>query len=212
MTRLERIGAAALAGTAATLALLASAIVAALPPIFVPYVPLDLRWVALPVAFPLLQLVSEHVRWPAPATGTLAAGTTSIVLANLHASQVLTYLGVAWAQPGMHVDLLALAASLAVVGLGLWIAFDAAHERFREQMVTRGLAPADVEPISRWARSRARETIAVAGVAVAALALLVRLSGRVVGGTSVPLPGLAAIGLVLALGALMLGLPGLRRA
>lgn len=212
MTRLARVGAAALAGTAATLALIASPLFASLGPILVPYVPIDVRWVVLPAAFALLQLVSEHVRWPAPATGTLAAGATSAVLANLHASQVLTFLGVGWAQPGMQVDLLALAASLAALGLGLWIAFDAARERFNRQIVDRGLAPADVEPTSRWARSRARETIAVAGVAVAVLALVVRLSGGLVGATSMPLPGLAAIGLVLALGALMLGLPGLPRA
>lgn len=212
MSRLGRVGVAASAGLLATFALATSPLVAGLPPIRAPYVPIDLRWLVLPVAFPLAQLVGEHVRWPGPATGTLVVGSTAAVAANVHTSQVLAYLGVGWARPAMEVDLVAVALSLGVIALGLWVAFDAAHERFRRQLATRGLVPADLGPVTRWARGRARDAIAVAGLAVAGLALAVRLSRRFVGGASVPLPSVAAIGLALALGALLLGLPRLRRA
>lgn len=207
MTRLARIGAAALAGAIGTLAVLTSPLIAGLPPIVVPYVPADLRWIVLPVAFAGLQAFVEHVRWPAPAIGTLSAGASLAVLANLHASQVLAYLGVGWAQGGMEIDLVGLAGSLGVVAVGLWIAFDAAHERFRQQLETRGLDPEQVAETTRWARGRAREAIALSSIAVAGLALVIRLSGQALGGRVVPLPGLAAIGVALALGALLLGLP-----
>lgn len=210
MTRLARVGAAALAGSLGTLALLASPLLAGLPPIVVPYVPIDLRWVMLPVAFAGLQGFVEHVRWPGAAIGTLSAGASLAVLANLHASQVLSFLGVGWAQGGMEIDLVAMAGSLATVALGLWIAFDASHERFRQQLVDRGLDAEDLAETTRWARGRAREAVALSSIAVAGLALAIRLSGQAVGGRVVPLPGLAAIGLALAFGALLLGLPRLR--
>lgn len=210
MTRLARVGAAALAGALGTLALLTSPLLAGLPPIVLPYVPIDLRWVLLPVAFAVLQAFVEHVRWPGPAIGTLSAGASLAVLANLHASQVLSFLGVGWAQGGMEIDLVAMAGSLAVVALGLWIAFDAAHERFRRQLVDRGLDAEELAETTGWARERAREAIALSSVAVAGLALAIRLSGQALGGRMAPLPGLAAIGVALALGALLLGLPRVR--
>lgn len=210
MTRLQRVAVAALAGLAATLAVIVSPLLAGLGPIVPPYVPIDLRWIALPLAFALVQFVSEFVAWPGPATSILGVSLMAVLGANLPASQVLSYLGVPWATPAPGLDLLVLAASLGAVSLGLWIAFDAAHERFREQMEERGLEASQLDPVTQRARAQARQAVAIGALAVAGLGLLVRLSGGALGGASVPLPELGAIGLVLALGALMVGLPRLR--
>lgn len=212
MTRLQRAAAAALVGLSATLAVLASPLLAGLGPVVPPYVPIDLRWIALPVAFALVQLAAEHVAWPTPAMAIPGAALGTASAANLPASQVLSYLGVPWARAGPAFDLLVLAASLGAVFLALWIAFDAAHDRFRENMVDRGLEPAQLEPVTGWARGQAREAVALGALAVAGLGLLVRLTGGLLGGASLPLPELAAIVLVLGLGGLLVGLPRLRSA
>lgn len=212
MSTLHRVAAAALAGLIATLGLLVSPLGGALPPIVPPYVPVDLRWLVLPIAFAGLQGAAEHLAWPAPATTVLGAGLMAALAANVHASQVLSFLGVGWARPGPRIDLLALAAGIAVVCLGLWIAFDVAHERFRDQLVERGLDPGGLDGVSRRARAQARQALALAGLATAGLALAIRLLGRGLGGAAIPLPELGAILLVLAAGALLVGLPRIRPA
>jgi hypothetical protein len=212
VSRWTRVGAGAGAGLLASLALVTSPLLAGLPAIRAPYVPVDLRWVVLPVAFALSQLAGEAAGWPGAATGTLVAASTAAVAANVHASQVLAYLGVGWARPGMEIDLVAFTLSLAALAVGLWVAFDAARERFGRQLLARGVPEDELAPVTAWARGRAREAVAVAGLAVAGLALAVRLSSQALGGASVPLPSLAAIGLALALGSLFLGLPRRREA
>ncbi|PSG97912.1 hypothetical protein BRD56_02980 [Thermoplasmatales archaeon SW_10_69_26] len=212
MTRLHRIAVAALVGVLATAGLLFSPLVAGMPPVRPAYVPIDIRWIALPAVFAVLQLVAEGLAWPAPATVLLAASLGAAIGANLHTSQVLAFLGVPWARPGPAIDLLSLAGSLAALGLSLGVAFDVAHERFREDLLERGITEEALAPVTETARGQARAAIAVGVLAVAGLALAIRLVGRVLGGTSLPLPELAAIGLVLGAGALLLGLPQASRA
>ena len=212
MTSTRRVGGAAAAGALATVAVATSPIVVGMPPIVVPYVPIDLRVLVLPVLFAGLQGGTELARWPAPAAGTLVPGLGVAGLANLHTSQVLAFLGVGWARPGAAIDLTAMAACLGLVALGLGVAFDAARERFRTEMIDRGLAGEAVDPVVEWAGQRSRDAIAVSLVAVAALALVVRVAGGALGSAAVPLPGLAAIVLALGTGALLLGLPRLRSA
>jgi hypothetical protein len=207
VTRLHRVAAAALAGLLATVGLLFSPVLGGLPPIVPPYVPVDLRWLVLPVAFVALQLVAEHLVWPAPATSVLGAALLAALGANVHTSQVLAYLGVPWARSGASVDLLGLATSLGALAVGLGTAFDAAHERFRGQLVDRGVEERRLAPVTVLAQAQARRAIAAAVLAVAGLGLLVRLVGQVLGGTAVPLPELAAIALALVAGALLVGLP-----
>lgn len=209
MTRANRVGAAALSGLLATIGLLFSPLAASVPPIVFPYVPIDLRWMALPVALAGAQLVGEQVRWPGPATATLTLGVPLAAAVNLSTSQVLFYLGVGWARPGMEIDLVAFASSLGVVAIGLWIALDAARERFADEMLARGLDRVSLTGTLAAAGRTGREAIAIGGLAAAGLALTVRLAAGL-GGTSVPVPEIAAIGLALAAGALLLGLPRLR--
>lgn len=204
---LRRVGLAALAGLLATIALLLSPLLGNLPPLVPPYVPIDLRFVVLPALFALLQGASEHVTWPGQATTLLGATVLVSVSANVHASEVLAYLGVPWAQGGTAVDLGALAASLAAVLVGLGVAFDAAHERLCRQLRERGLPEERLAPATRLATRQARDAIAVAGLAAAGLAVLVRLLDTALGGRAAPFPQLAAILLVVAAGALLLGLP-----
>lgn len=211
MTRLQRTAAAALAGLTSTLAVLSSPLVA-VPPVVPPYVPIDVRWLALPIGFALVQFAAEGLAWPGPATTVLGLTVLAGVGANLHASQVLAFLGVPWASGGTAIPLVALAGSLAGICLGLWIAFDRAHERFREQAIERGVPVERLEAVTPTARATAREAIAVAALAVAGLGLTVRLAGRAVADTALPLPEVGAILVVLAAGALLLGVPRLRAA
>lgn len=204
---LKRLGLASLAGLLVSVALLVSPLLGQLPPLFVPYVPIDLRFVILPATFALLQLGSEHLAWPTPATSILGTSVLAAIAANLHASEVLAYLGVAWARGGAQVDLATFAPSLAAVLVALWIAFDAAHDRFCASLVDRGVDEALLDPVTRVARGRAREAVAVAGLAAAGLGLVLGLAGTVLAGRSLPFPELVAIGMVLAAGALLLGLP-----
>ncbi len=212
MSRLRRIAATTLVGLLATLAWLFTPLLGSIAPIVPPYVPIDLRFVFLPLIFGLWQTVSELLAWPAPATASLGSATLAAIVANLHASQVLAYLGVPWARGGMEIDLVTMAFSLAAILLALWITFDAARERFEEDLLERGLAPAQLAGIDEQARGLGREAIALAGLAAAGLALLARVLATVLGDQALPLAELAAILLVLGAGALLLGIPGRKEA
>lgn len=204
----RHVGLAALAGVFATLAALRSPILGTMPPIVVPYVPLDLRFVVLPATFALAQAIAPQMGWPGRATVTLGLAVFSAIAAHIHASAALAFAGVGWAEPGTRIGLVGLGASLASVLAALAITLETGRDRLASQLADRGLPVEEIDQARGHGSALVSEALATAAVAVAVLALGLRIADQFVGGGSLPLPEIFALAVVLGLGAVLLGVRG----
>lgn len=206
----RHLGFAALAGVLATIGFLASPMGQAIPPLVPPRVPIDLRFVTLPVTFALTLVVGSNTRWPGPPAGVLALAIGNAVASNLHSSASLAYTGVAWANEG-RIDLVALLASVGAVLLALLIALELGQERFARAVTKAGV------PEEETRNARARGTVLIQGslttaaIAVAGLALAARIVLEWSGDKRLPLPEVFALAVVLGVAAVMLGVRGIGR-
>lgn len=204
----RHVGLAALAGALATLAAFRSPILGTLPPIVPPYFPIDLRWVGLPLFYAIVQAITPRLGWPGRATITLGLAVFSALVAHVHASAALAFAGVGWAQPGIRVDLLGFAATIGSLVTALAITLETGRDRFLARLVDRGMLDAQTDAARDRADGILSSTLTSATIAIAVLALALRIMDQFLGGNSLPLPDVIALGVVLALGAILLGVRG----
>ncbi len=193
-------------GALATLAAAQSPLLAAIPPLPTPWVPLDLRWFALPLAFALTQTARPLLPWPLDATAVTGLAVLAAVLTHAHQSALLAFIGTPWARPGTHVQLLPMLASLASILAGVFITLETAGARLAAILERRGLNPRDQQRGLMESRHVTAHTLTLAALGSATLLILLRLGGRGLAGTRLPYGEIAAIALVLLLGAAYLGL------
>lgn len=204
----EHVAYAAGSGALATLALLVSPLGSQLPPLFLPWAWvgwIDLRLVALPFTFTWTFLLASRARWPGPATALVGVALASALPAHLHASAVLDYIGADLAQPGSRVNLLSFAASVGSILLALHVALDLARTRFLDTVRSAGVAEEQLDKADGRARSLATQAMTTAALAVVVLAFVLRVGDALTGRQRIPLAEVVALGLVLAIGAVLLG-------
>lgn len=199
---------AALAGALATVAATQSPILAALPPLVPPYVALDLRFMILPGAFALSEAVLGRQDGAAGGVATLVPATGAAVANHVHASATLAFAGTPWATSGVGANPLALAATGASVLVALAVTFETGRERFALEARARGVADEQIDRAREVAGRLTRSSLATAAAGLAVLGLGLRLADRLVAGTAIPLHEVAALALVLGLGAVYAGLTG----
>jgi hypothetical protein len=203
-------GLAALAGVLSTIGLLASPIGAAVPPLVPPKVPIDLRFVSLPLTYVLTLVVGANTRWPGPPAGVLTLALGSALTANLHSSASLAYTGVDWADEG-RIDLVALFATVAAVLLALLIALELARERFVRAAVRAGVPEEEANAARSRGTALIQGSLATSALAVAVLAFVARIVIEFSGERRLPLPEVFALAVVLAVAAVMMGVRGIGR-
>lgn len=204
--RARRVGMAAASGAAATLAAFFNPFLAGMPPIILPYVPLDVRFLALPVLFASLQAMAPYMGWPARGVATLGPATLVAIGNHFHTSTLFFVGGAPWALPGASVHLPGLAGTTLSLLLALAVTFEVGRERFAERALERGLPETQVD-LARTAADRlARRSIVTVAGALVVLGLGLRLLGRLVQGTALPLYEVGALALSLAVGAVYIGL------
>lgn len=204
--RLERIGLAALAGALATGAATQSPLLSNIAPIAPLGVPLDLRVLLLPLLFAGAQTLAPRLGWPAQGLTTLGLAILVAILNHAHASATLTFGNVPWAIPGTRVPLVAFALTLTSVLIGLFITLHAGHERFQQRSKRRGLDPESLQPAKRVAQHLTRVSLTIAALAATGLALTMRIVDQLAAGAKLPLAEGVALGILLAFGAILLGL------
>lgn len=205
---LRHVALAAFAGALATFALLQSPIFGNVPPIVPPYVPIDLRIVLLPITFALTQALAPSLDWPGRGVATLGLAVSTAVAAHVHASAALDFVGLPWAAPGTRVDLIGLGASLGSILSALVVTLETGRDRFSVRLRERGVPEAEIETARELGDQLIASSLTTAGLAIAVLALALRIVDRFVGGESLPIPEVLALALVLGLGAVLLGVRG----
>lgn len=194
-------------GALATVAFLLSPIGQGLPPLVLPWVPLlDLRLLLLPALFPWALFVASRARWPSPATSIVATALAAASASHVHASAALDYIGVGWAEPGARVNLVALAGSVGSLLVALHIALDLAGARFASSASKLGVPEEELTRARERGAALSQNALVTAGLAVAVLALLLRIVDQFTGRERLPLAEVLALALVLGVGALLLNL------
>lgn len=197
------------AGALATMATLLSPLGAGVPPLVIPWIYLawlDLRFVLLPAAFVWTLFIGSRARWPGPATALVGIAVLTAIPAHIHASAVLDYVGVGFAEPGARVDLVALAASVGSILVALYVALDLARERFAVATTRAGVPEDEVAKATARADELSQTALTTAAMAVAVLALLLRIGDQFTGRERLPLPEIFALAVVLGIGALLVNL------
>lgn len=206
--RLQAIALALLAGVLATIAALRSPILGGVPPIVLPYVPIDLRLLLLPALFAGTEAMAPFLGWPGRAVATLGAAVFSGLLAHLHVSAALSFAGTPWAVSGTRIDLVGFGATLGSVLSALAITLETARGSVREEAIDRGIPEDELGLVDELGGHVMQAALTTSGLAIAVLAITVRIADTFLAGGSVPLAGLAALALVLALGAVLVGIQG----
>lgn len=206
--RARRVAMAAVSGAGATLAAFFNPFVVGLPPIVLPYVPLDVRFVFLPVLFAILQALAPYMGWPARGVATLGPATLLAVANHFHTSTLFAFAGAPWALPGASVNLIALAGTGISLLSGLAVTFEVGRERFAERALERGIPEAQVDLARTTGDRITRESLVTVAGALAVLGLGLSLVGRLVQGAALPLHEVGALAVALALGAVYIGVQG----
>ncbi|MDX1611425.1 MAG: hypothetical protein R3185_03585 [Candidatus Thermoplasmatota archaeon] len=197
---------AALAGALATVALFRAPWFAAVPALMAPpWVPFDLRFVLPTLSFVAAYALGSYTRWPAPAIALPLVATTSALAAHAHASALLDFVGIAWAAPGVRISLLGLAASLASVLTSLLVALEVAQARFLHLAGEAGVPKDELGPAREAGEQLTERALTTSAIGASVLALAVRIVDQFLGDTSLPLPELFALAVVLAVGAVLTG-------
>lgn len=198
---------AGVAGLLATVALWRAPWWAGVPMLlYPPYIPIDLRLVLPALVFVAAHGLAQRSRWPSPAVGLPLVAVLTAAIAHLHASAVLDFVGIGWAEPGVRIDLFSLGASLASLLIALAVGLGEARDRFGREMGHRGLPEAQLEAAGAAGSQLIEASLATAGLGAAVLGLALRILDQFLGGRALPVPELFALAVVLALGFVWLGL------
>jgi hypothetical protein len=196
-------------GVCATVALLVSPIGEQFPPIVLPYLPVDLRWVTLPALFVLMHAGVARSKWPRPALMLPALALLFAGIAHVQASAVLGFLGLEGSQPGERIDLLRGFLSGASLLLALAAMLDRSADRVGSIARRAGATSESVDALLTHAERQAERTLGFAGAAFVTFLLAARIGDTLVGGERAPLPEVVGVGVALMVALLLF--PGLGR-
>lgn len=201
-----------LAGGLSVLGLARSSWWALVPPVLVPYVPVDLR-VLVPFIFVAGAAgASRWLPWPGPGLVPAGAAVSAALVARLPASSVLAAAGWPGARGGLDVAPLGLAASLAAVLVALHMGLEAAWRHAAGRLQARGLPREEARLLARRGRDLARSGTLAAGIVAGGLAAVLPLARGLVGGRTLPLPEVVGVLLVLAVAVVVADWRGLAAA
>lgn len=200
---------AVLAGVFATLAALQSPLLGGMGPLFIPYVPVDARWFALPMLFGMVQAFARVFPWPVRGVALFGLAVSFAVISHAHRSAVLAFVGAPWALPGSSVGLLGGVASLVSLLLGVFVALGRGQERFVWEATRRGIGEEGLVVLREAGEGLRRVSVLTGALAGGVFVLGLSIVGVVLAGARVPLGEVLALGVVLGVGAAYVGLQAL---
>jgi len=194
-------------GAAAAAALALSPAWEAVPPVVLPYLPIDLRFFAVAGVFPLVHLFMRWAKWPTPAMALPSLALLFAVATHWQGSAILgLFTPLEAAQPGQRVQLLRGLLTGASLLLALMAMMDRGRARAEHLVREAGLPEDQIRVLRKVADAHAAKVIGFTGASFVALLLVALVSDGWVGAERAPLPEL--LGAALAVGVAVLLFPG----
>jgi hypothetical protein len=179
------------------------------PPVYAPYVPVDLRLLA-PFAFVAGGAAASRVlAWPAPGLVPPAAAISVALVARLPASTILLVSTIPLGRSGLAADPVGLAASVGSVLVALHLGLEAAGEEARTRLRRRGVPREEVEVLGREGRTLARSSLRASALVTGGLVAAVTVAGGLIREETLPLAEVMGFVLVLAVAAVVADWRGL---